>query len=354
MERSFENSTAGHSTGIIPSGRQRLAGAARLAAAHLMGRSSGAVLPRLDGTATEFRVAEEDNRAILLAKTLTALGFAEPEDWERAERRPSPYVLTTLKRWIAEHGGNIIRQWFAVYATISSTPDPYSDEDTRSNLLYFMVNPDSAGYVVMGPTLELLAAIHFRLPVSFYRLFMDALRRWIRVYDFEDAQEHVEMLREWAEGEEEPEQFEFPDVEDCTPARMKDKALEPEWVRLLAQEVKDDGVKRILSAAFKLGAVSRKVRPTAISEETREMFMDSNPPLPALLVSFKHHDAVAACFDEESQGMLEAVPEPNLIQEIDPADPASVQQAFDALAALCETMAAASQLMSLLPGNEGG
>lgn len=353
MEGSFENSAPGHPTGIIPSGRQRLAGAARLAAAHLMGRSSGAVLPRLDRTATEYRVAEEDNRAILLAKTLTALGFAEPQDWEKSERSASGYVLATLKRWIADHGGNIIRQQFAVYATITSTPDPYSDEDTRSDLVYLMVNPDSAGYVVMGPTLELLAAIHSRLAVSFYRLFVDALRRWIRVYDYEDAQEHVEMLREWAEGEEEPEQYEFPDVEGCTPAAMKDKAPEPESLRLLTQAVQDDGVKRILSAAFNLGMVSRKVRPTAISEETREMFMDSNPPLPALLVSFKHHDAVAACFDEESQGMMEAEPEPNLIQEIDPGDPASVQQAFDALGTLCETMAAASQLMSLLPGNEG-
>ena len=29
------------------------------------------------------------------------------------------------------------------------------------------------------------------------------------------------------------------------------------------------------------------------------------PPLPALLIVFEEHDAVAACFDEESQHMLE-------------------------------------------------
>ena len=50
--------------------------------------------------------------------------------------------------------------------------------------------------------------------------------------------------------------------------------------------------------------------------------------------------------------MMEAEPEPNLILEIDPGDLASVRQAFDALGTLSETMAAASQLMSLLPGNE--
>jgi hypothetical protein len=34
------------------------------------------------------------------------------------------------------------------------------------------------------------------------------------------------------------------------------------------------------------------------------------PPLPALLIVFEEHDAVAACFDEESQHMLEGSAEP--------------------------------------------
>jgi hypothetical protein len=48
---------------------------------------------------------------------------------------------------------------------------------------------------------------------------------------------------------------------------------------------------------------------------------------------------------------LEASPEPNLIVEIDPADRASVRQAFDTLAVLCETTVAAGRLAALLPGN---
>ena len=34
------------------------------------------------------------------------------------------------------------------------------------------------------------------------------------------------------------------------------------------------------------------------------------PPLPAFLIVFEEHDAVAACFDEESQHMLEGSAEP--------------------------------------------
>jgi hypothetical protein len=312
---------------------------------------SAAVLPRLDGVPTEYQIAAEDDRAILLAQAMTALGIAEPRDWGQAGRSALGYIVSTLKRWIASHGGDVIRRQFGMYASISGAPDPYAEEDTQSNLLYLVVNPDSAAYVVIGPMLELLAAIDARLPVSFYRLFVDAVRRWTRVYDFEDALDRLEVLREWVEGEESPEEYELPDVESCIPAAMEEEPLEAESVWRLAQETNGETVRQILTATLDLDRVSQKLRPAGVSEETREVFMDSNPPLPALLVSFKRHDAIAACFDEESQGMMEAEPEPNLIVEIDPGDPASVLQAFGLLGALCETMAAASRLAALLPGN---
>ena len=106
-----------------------------------------------------------------------------------------------------------------------------------------------------------------------------------------------------------------------------------------------------MQAALDLTKISRRLRRPEISEETREALMDSNPPLPALLISFKRHDAVSACFDDESQAFLEASPEPNLIVEIDPTDRGGVRRAFDMLAVLCDTMAAASRLAALLPGN---
>ena len=34
------------------------------------------------------------------------------------------------------------------------------------------------------------------------------------------------------------------------------------------------------------------------------------PPLPSLLVAFKEHDAITACFDEEGQYMMEGTAEP--------------------------------------------
>lgn len=319
-----------------------------------MGRGGGFVLPKLDGTPTEYSIAEDDNRAIRLAQALTALDIADPHDWERADHSASQYILATLKRWIGNHGGNAIHKQFALDVSISSSPYPYAGDERGSHLLYLIVNPDSAAYIVIGPTLELLAAIHPRLPVSFYRQIVDSVRRWVRVYDYNDALDRLEMLRGWVEGEEDPDQYEFPDVEGCILACMKEEPLELAVMRELAQEIKDERVAGILNAAFDLHSVSRKNSRAEISEEAREAFMDSNPPLPALLISFKRHDAIAVCFDEESQGMMEAEPEPNFIVEIEPGNAASVQQAFDTLGSVCETVASASRLAALLPGNDDG
>ena len=129
-----------------------------------MGHGSGAVLPRLDGVTVEHGVGGEDHRAILLARTLTELEIAEPRDWEQS---PSRYVLSTLKRWIALNGGESIQAEFALDATLSNTPDRYSSEDISQARLYLTVDPESAGYIVIGPTLEMLSRIHRQLPVTF-------------------------------------------------------------------------------------------------------------------------------------------------------------------------------------------
>jgi hypothetical protein len=317
-----------------------------------MGQASGAVLPRLDGVPVEYQLSAEDPRAIKLAETLTVLGIADPSDWEESKHSPSAYVQATLKRCIALHGGERTRKDFALNVMISGCSDPYSGEEGRQELLYLMVDPDSAGYMVVGPTLEMLERIHPRLPATFYHLFVGGVQRVVRVYDFRDAQDRVEMLKEWAEGEPDQEQYEFPDMEGCIPPSIKLKPLSVGHVKRIADSADDQVCRQLLRAALDLNKVSRRLRRPEISEETREALMDSNPPLPALLVSFKPHDSVCACWDDESQAFLEASPEPNLLVEINPSDHASVRQAFDTLAVLCETMAAASRIAALLPGND--
>jgi hypothetical protein len=83
-----------------------------------------------------------------------------------------------------------------------------------------------------------------------------------------------------------------------------------------------------------------------------EQLMDSNPPLPCLLAAFSQADAVVGCFDDEGQTAMEVTPQPNLIIPLKFSDPASVRRAFRTLGIACETLAAASRLIDLMPGND--
>ena len=89
-----------------------------------------------------------------------------------------------------------------------------------------------------------------------------------------------------------------------------------------------------------------------LGDDIEGQLSDCNPPLPCLLAQFAEADSVAAACDEEADGMLEVTPEPNLIIPFDPADVESVHVAFHVLGVACDTIAAASKLIDLMPGND--
>jgi len=62
-------------------------------------------------------------------------------------------------------------------------------------------------------------------------------------------------------------------------------------------------------------------------------------------------DAISAAFDEDAQGMMEVEPEPNIIIPFDPTDTEGVQRTFQMFGVACQTIAAASRLVDLMPGN---
>jgi len=50
--------------------------------------------------------------------------------------------------------------------------------------------------------------------------------------------------------------------------------------------------------------------------------------------------------------MMEVEPEPNIIIPIDPTDAECVQRTFQTFGVACETIAAASRVIDLMPGND--
>ena len=163
----------------------------------------------------------------MLAKTLVELDIAVPGDWARADHDPISFVRLTLDRWIQAHGGPAIRRRFLL-SVVSATVPVIGQS---------LINPSQTGYSSLssrrkrrcgcanfGPTLQLLEGINPQLPATFYRLFVSALNTWTRIYDYRDAEDRVDMLREWAAQEPNADEYEIPDVAGIDPAMPEARA----------------------------------------------------------------------------------------------------------------------------------
>jgi hypothetical protein len=320
----------------------------------LMAAPCGIVLPRLSGVPIEQRFSADDKEVVASAEILVNTDIAVPEDWERSGLDATKYLLLTLERWIRMHGGSAIDRRFDLDLTLSDRLVHYSDERGPEGALYLILDPDSAAFVLLTPTLDLLEKAHPRLPATFYSHFAGALSRWVRVYDYHDAEERVEMAREWYEGEENADQYEIPDVEGCTPKSLKETPLNLCELKNLNEEVRDPRVKALIRGLLELCRISKQATRPEFTEDMGEQLMDSNPALPCLLAAFSTGDAVVGCFDDEAETALEVTPQPNVIIPLRLCDPASIRKGFRILRVVCETLAAASRLIDLMPGNEEG
>ena len=330
--------------------------AARLASCgELMAQGAGLLLPRLAGVPLIHRVVADDRLAVLLAKSLVEVDLAVSGDWKRAECDPTSFTRLTLERWIRRHGGPAIRRRFMLVAAISDIPCEWAERDeSRPNQLFLTVEPSEASCacVTFGPTLQLLEKVHPQLPVTFFNLLLGALNGYIRTYDYRDAGERAETLREWAAQEADADQYEIPDVQGSIPASMRQVALKESELAHLKDKINDPLAAKLVDAVINLDRVSAQAKRPELDDDIGQQLSDCNPPLPCLLAIFAEGDSIAAQFDEEAQGMLEVTPEPNLIIPFDPAKTGSVRDAFHVLGVACETIAAASRLIDLMPSND--
>jgi hypothetical protein len=326
----------------------------RVAATQLMAAPSGIVLPSLVNVPTEQRFSADDREAIALAEILVKSDVAAVEDWKLSGRDTTKYVLLTLERWVRDHGGAAIDRRFDLDLVLSDRLVDYSDERRPQGTLYLIVDPESAAFALFNPTIELLEKIDPRLPVTFFSGFVGSLNRWVRVYDYRDAEERVDMLREWYEGEENANKYELPEIEACTPNCLKERPLSLRGLTELGQRMEEEEVGALIAGLLELCRISKQSKRPEFTEDMGKQLMDSNPPLPCLLAAFSAGDAVVGCFDDEAQTAMEVTPQPNLIIPLKLCDPGSVMQAFRTLGVVCDTLAAAIRLIDLMPGNEDG
>ena len=351
--RSLRSRSRGERPHLQPHATQR---PARLApSGQLMAQGRGLLIPPLDAVPLVHRLVADDSLAVILAKSLVELDIAVPGDWKRAEHDPTSFIRITLERWIDTDGGPAIRHRFLLSAVISNTPCEWAERgENKPNQLFLIVEPSEAtcGCATFGPTLKLLESIHPQLPASFFNLVVGALNRWIRVYDYRDAEERAETLREWIAQEPDADQYEIPDVEGSIPPCMRRTALDEGELARLKDKINNPLATKLVEAALSLDHLSAQAERPELSDDIGQQLSDCNPPLPCLLAVFAEADAIAACFVEEAQGMMGVTPEPNIIIPFDPTNAESVRGAFQVFGVTCQTIAAASRLVDLMPGND--
>ena len=133
---------------------------------------------------------------------------------------------------------------------------------------------------------------------------------------------------------------------------MRQAALEESELAHLKDKINDPLATKLVDAVIALDHLSRQAERPELDDDIGQQLSDCNPPLPCLLAVFAEGDAIAGCFDEEAQGMMEVEPEPNIIIPFDPTDTESVQRTFHMFGVACQTIAAASRVIDLMPGND--
>jgi len=334
---------------------ERLPGgtAGLVAANSLMAVGRQWVVPRLEGIPTEYQLFDRIDVAAKLSRMLVSIGLADAARWVQVGRDPFRFIEQALKDRVVAAGGTEIEKEFFLRLGLVSDLDPYGNDPDQMGTereMFLVIEPESAGYVVMGPTLRLLKAVHRRLPVTFFDLFTGALNRWIRVYDYRDALERVEQLREWYEADPEGETVELSGVDAAIPncLRRKWSPMKERFVAHLAGQVRSRKARALLEGVIELNHISLEGKRPDIGERAQARLMDANPPVPALVAVFGKHDAIEGCFDEECQGMLECPPEPNVILPFRVEDAKSVREAFRLLAVICNMLRQAARLMTLM------
>jgi hypothetical protein len=90
-------------------------------------------------------------------------------------------------------------------------------EPTSPGQLFFVLNTESSFALGMGDAIAELEEAQAGMGQAFYDCLRQSLYRWIRVYDDLDARERIEQMTEWAEGENDPESYEIPKLEQDLP-----------------------------------------------------------------------------------------------------------------------------------------
>ena len=181
-------------------------------------------IPKLDSHHSGTRLTFGDAKLTSLAQTLVEIDLANESDWMAAAKVPSALVDRVIRRFLREHGQELIAEHFELCLSLAESivGTTYTESEPAPNgQLLLVLNTESSFPLGVGTAIDELERHQPGLGAAFYNCLRQALYRWVRVYDDWDARNRIEQMTEWAEGEDDPESYEIPKLEQDLPECLK-------------------------------------------------------------------------------------------------------------------------------------
>jgi hypothetical protein len=291
-------------------------------------------LPSLADVRAEY--SHEVNAELIyeLCAALVRERLGTAETWKTSGGNALAFAQYAMMHGIGAGRGDLIQRNVEYHLEVSDQLGRAgSDAELESGQLVVTVECGGSGYFKIGPAIDALETEAEGLGAAFYWALTLALYRVMRIYNHDDALMYEERIRDYAAEDEEENrgQYEFPEVEKALPECIQ-KTLKrecPDW------KMRDrDLLRRFRNGKFsswfeRLRRIQRLSRlPLKQSRDYLELGYYDEPPLPSLLVTFKEHDAITACFDEEGQYMMEGTAEPTVCVVFSPQNADEVRHAL--------------------------
>jgi hypothetical protein len=316
-------------------------------------------IPRLKAVHAGNKISFGSSALTVLALTLVKIDQASESDWIAAGKTPSSLVEQVLRRYLAERGQSAIAEHFELSLTLGEAivDRVYGEaEPTSPGQLFFVLNTESSFVLGVGEAIKELEGAYAGMGQAFYDALRRSLYRWIRVYDDLDARERIEQMTEWAEGEDDPDSYEIPNLEQDLPPCLKDEHRSGTSRPLTSFPVPAvPRLRKLLETTTELQRVSHSMERPRLDDkwlERERSYHSLDLPLPAVLLYFRACDAVMACFDDECEYWGQETPEPNLIIPVRADDPASVRQALAVMETLMRVLVLTVRIKTIIESRE--
>jgi len=289
-------------------------------------------LPNLAGIRNSY--SHEFHAELLydLCAALVREGLGEPETWTESEGCAVLFAQRSILKGIGAERCKLLERNVEFHLNVSDLAERDSEEAPLGHgRLAVTFECGGSGFLKLGTAIAALEEEAEGLGAAFYWTLTHAMYRVMRIYNHEDALEYEERMKEYAEEEDHPGQYEFPEVERALPECIRKTLTGNHDVRTIRarQLLSQHRYGEYQSWIDRLRTIERlsRVRLPSDSNFRGDGGYDTIP-LPSLLLAFKEHDAIVACFDEESQYMLEGSAEPTLGVVFNPSEPEEVRRAL--------------------------